>query len=58
MVSYESIKKVLCDYQQQHLLDYYSELTSNEQSSLLSEIANVDFPSFTSKTISLFRKLW
>ena len=54
MASYESIKTLLEKYNQQHLLNHYSELSAKEQLNLLSEIENVNIPSFTSKLMLSF----
>jgi len=53
MASYKSIRTMLEEHKQQHLLDYYPVLSPKEQSKLLKEIVNVNIPAFTSKIILL-----
>ena len=40
---YEKVKKLLIKYNQEHLLEFYNELTKIEQDNLINQILRIDF---------------
>ncbi|MDE7225406.1 MAG: UDPGP type 1 family protein, partial [Ruminococcus sp.] len=42
-MNYENTQKLLAEYGQEHLLEYYNELDSHEQENLLAQIEKIDF---------------